>query len=566
MKSRKKSSSQKQKVDPITGLASAKSGAIFYSTFMKRKKVDPVTGEPSDNLNAISYAAFRFRKKVDPITGELSNEPNAISCATFNNRKKVDPVTGEPSAETNAISIAVFKKRKKVDPVTGEPSAEPNAISIATFKARKRVDPDTGEPSAEPNSISIATFNARKKKVNPVTGEPSIKSNAIPYNIFRNRQKVDPVTGELSKEPNAIAYTVYRKRKYKNKANAHSLVNLDLLADVPIKIEPDVSLVTTPNKPILELDRKNFKKVAAILRGESNRTDDCAYLVHAFIDYLTTGNMPSQPALMQAPSLDQVTFGYFTEQVPLSIKSELSMAISSESVETVTHSWIERNTALGNYTSVGEIPQEINGTFDLTVPPIYDVDHAIQKSAMYNELNTVLQAEARSNGGISFGMVNIAPSGEDVDALWHCMVYYATSSEAVYIDCQQKDNSVFENIEERFLFKMNQRTIGNIVFYTPCCPTPLVNQQVLEEETFVPGKRERAKSDTEKPRTKRQRLIAPNNDEDAPDAMDINDEGDALTYPPRQNASVTQFGFFANANTNTEDSLPFQHTNSSELR
>jgi hypothetical protein len=501
----------RRKVDPETGELSNKPDAISRTGFQMKKKVDPETGEPSNQPNAISYSAFKGRTKVDPETGEPSNKSDAIFRSVYHRKKNVDPETGKQSNQPNAIPYYLFQSRKKVDPETGESSDKPDAVPYIAFKNRKKVDPRTGKPSYKPNAISYSDFQNRKK-VDPETGEPSNKPNAIPCSVFRSKRKVDPETGEPSSESNAIPFYTFQYRK---KVAAKLKImqprenrDMDSDEDIPIKQEPD--RIPDTNNPVLQLDREVFKEVATILRGNNDIPDNCVYLAEGFINYLKTGNMPSQPVPAKSASLEHLTFGYDTEKMPIQIKPEPGSRLTKRArgleIETITRSVIDRNTEFGALAPVDETPQEKNGVTDLTVPPVYDVDYSTQKSTHASKLNSVLKTEARCNGGVSFGMVSLAPCGEIVEDLWHCIVYYATPTEVVYVDCQSKD-PVFDNIENEYPFAVKKKSsraemFGNIVFYTPYCSSLVSGAELKEKEKT----KKRKGPDLENNQTKKPKL------------------------------------------------------------
>ena len=500
---------RRKKVDLLTGKPSTADDAIPQSTYWNRKKVDPITGKPSTAEDAIFRATYkdRKRKKVDPLTGKPSDGEDAIHHTVFIDRKKLDPLTGEPSTAANAVSRAVFRSQRKVDPVTGKPSTADDAIPYAKFKREKRVDPITGEPSTAANAITYAVFH-RKKKVDPITGKPSDAPDAIPYDTYRGilkmRKKVDPVTGEPSTAANAISYVAFRARIRRQKPK-----------DIEIKQEPETPL----NRLVLQPDREAFSRVASILRGKGMSPDNCVHLVQAFIDYLLTGEEPTQSVDGKSASFEQATFLYYTDKMPVEVKSEPkddALVRTSKTVEMVTSSWIDRNTSFGAYAPLGQTTREIDGQLDLTVPPIFDVDYFTQKSVAFTALNETLKEEAQANGGVSFGMVDVVRCGKYVQGLRHCIIYYATSTEVLYVDCQDKA-PIIEKIEYAYGFvaalkRVSPDTFGNIVFYTPCCPalSPKRKQADSEsEETSSSGqKRKRVDSESkEAPSSKRKRLI-----------------------------------------------------------
>ena len=262
-----------------------------------------------------------------------------------------------------------------------------------------------------------------------------------------------------------------------NPASTVEIVNeIQFPLVTPVKKEVDSSAYVNTNQPVLQLNREAFKNVAKKLRGAYNeRRDDCAHLAQFFIDYLLTGKIPCQSKNRKEAASEHFCADIITEVIQVDIKIEPDSSKASKKVTMITQSTIRRGTLFGKYAPLAEIPQQINGKIDLTVPPIYDIENYPQKNIRFDKINDALKDEAKENGGISFGMVNMGRCGKYAIQLpGHTIVYYATSDEVVFIDCQgQEENIVFDNIELEFQFakkktRVHQDTFGTIVFYTPC--------------------------------------------------------------------------------------------------
>lgn len=455
------------------------------------------------------------------MSGEPSDAPDAISTRTFLGRKKVDPETGKFSNSEDAIPKSSFIHKKKVDPETGRPSDAADAIPLSTFSNRKKVDPKTGLSSDAPDAISYGAFQNRKKKVDPKTGKSSDASNAVLYSVYYANKKVDPKTGKPSDAEDAINNGAYlqRKRKQKNQSidsAPRKRKRNDEIKDSPNKkarqdnisalqdkdlIENDSSLVMVFNaalvreiiaqqecllknndpimvedenlQPITELNTEEFEKVAKILRGSSQAESNCAYLTECFLRYLLTSKIPTQPAPDEEASLKYFRVNYDKEPMPVQVKLEpdsLKSTINIPTTMTIYQSTIERNSSLGSLVPMGEIPQELNGVIDFTVPPTFDLDNYQQTSVLYSQLNAQLMREAKENGGYLFGMCNLGRCSRFVNRPSHMIAFYATDKDLIYIDCQN-EKPLFKDLCTVFKFNQGKGTtidtFGELVFYAP---------------------------------------------------------------------------------------------------
>lgn len=457
-------------VDPNTGEDSTESDAITYNVYRLRRPVDPKKGTPSDAADAIPYGKYLKQRLVDPDDGRPSDKPNAIKFSTYWSRMKYDPITKKRSKD--GVSYSTLRGRELVDPHDGKPSTKPDAITRGMYTQRKKVITKDGD--------ILPYYKAyAHRKVNPKDGAPSDDGDAIKYSVYKLRQLVDE---NGRPDPyGKMTYNMWLSGKRVNPANGDPDENGIRRDTFYRRRKKAVMIKQEPHMLVLNPDENIFKRVATTLRGPISNFDNCTYLVEAFIGYLLTSVEPTKPILGQSPSLEHITFIYIIDK----IKTE----------DTVSYSWIDRNTQLGSYAP----PGEIYPTTDLTREPIYDVDYFEQHGVNFDVINQVLMKEAELNGGLSFGMIDITRCGDHVDDLRHCIVYHSTSEKVLYIDCRY-DEPVFGRLEDKYTFmssdiKLTDDIFNDTVFYTPCCPKQLKRKRI---ETSGSRKRRKTSSTEDK--------------------------------------------------------------------
>lgn len=551
----------------------------------KQKKVNHDREHQSDRSDAIASSTLRGRQKVDPVTRERSDAPGAISRSALRMKRLVDPISGEDSSAPGAVPYYKYRDQLPVNKYTGLScdASDPDAVRYSTWRSQQPVNKRNGEACAADHPDAVPFHKYRElQPVNKLTGkkcEPDDPYATTRYEYKASKKKIkalDPASEKTSETLDAIADATRSEKKYVNSENgdpcdydhpkaitreAHrsrlrrAKAKLAKAVAAAIKTEQEDAQLAKISKVVTQLDRENFKKVARILRGDDQTPDNCAYLVKAFIDYLLTAEMPTQPAPANPASLEQLTFVYLTGKTGVEIKSEPSEFDPPRKVrmvESIVTSWIDRNTLFGTYAPAGEIPREDGeGRVDLTATPTYDIDYYEQNTILFTELNTALKNEAKNNGGVSFGMVDIAPCGKYVKELRHCIAYYATSDEVVFIDCQEPE-PVFEKIEDVFAFvaikkRVSVDTFGNDVFYTPLCPN-LTKDKESKSEKDKTLKRKEADQASDRP-NKRQKTSSDSSGQSTPENIQ---EQPSIT--PRS-LSIT---FFAPAN----DAMELVHTDS----
>lgn len=126
-----------------------------------------------------------------------------------------------------------------------------------------------------------------------------------------------------------------------------------------------------------------------------------------------------------------------------------------------------------------EMPQMSDGVVDLEASPIYNLEIYDQPSIKHDKLNKMLKKEAsNATNKISFGIVNMARCGNNIDEPGHMIVYFSTSDDVWYVDAQcydgelQCDNkTIFSDLSEVYKFagkhRLGVNVFGSLVYYTP---------------------------------------------------------------------------------------------------
>ena len=201
--------------------------------------------------------------------------------------------------------------------------------------------------------------------------------------------------------------------------------------------------------------------IIKILRDDNNALTNCTHLSKDLMEYFKTGIIPER-ASYTIPSTKDFDAIIIIDEIKKENTKYLGIVQSVVCLDNTTIPYIPCGT---------DVYQTSDGTYDLEVDPVYNVDRLVQKSVSVNEINDYLKNKALENESkVSFGYVSLGRCGKYVDNPGHILVYFSTTVNVWYVDCQlydgltKKDKGcIFFELHNAYKFA-NKNRLGINVF------------------------------------------------------------------------------------------------------